>query len=810
MTISYNWLSEYLPVAVDPEKLSKILTSLGLEVESFGRYESVKGRLEGIVIGEVLSAEKHPNAEKLTLTTVDIAKGEPLQIVCGAPNVAKGQKVLVAPVGTTIHPINSDPVTMKVAKIRGIESYGMICAEDEVGLGDDHSGIVVLPANAKVGKPAAEHFELYSDWVYEIGLTPNRMDAMSHLGVAKDVCAWLSHHNKKDSKPKTSLPTSFKPDTNTIAFSVSIQNKSACQRYTGVTLKGITVKDSPQWMQSRLKAIGLRPINNIVDITNYVLHETGQPLHAFDADQVKGKKVIVMNLPEGTPFITLDGKERKLSKEDLMICDGEETPMCIGGVFGGIKSGVTAETKNIFLESAWFNPVDIRKTSFRHNLRTDAATHFEKNVDISNTANVLKRAAMLIKEIAGGEIASEVIDVYPQPREKMQVQLKHHYLRKLSGKSYHPDTVKKILTSLGFEVNREGVDGFWALVPFSKPDISLPADIVEEIMRVDGYDNIEIPQAITITPSIETNGYKQRYAEKVSGYLVGEGFHEMITNSITNSAFFNEDQLKNAVRMLNSLSAELDTMRPSMLETGLGVIVHNVNRKNSDLKLFEFGKTYRVGKDGHYIETDHLALYITGQAEDTSWKEKSKPVDIFYMKGLADRLLQLVGVRNFKFETGSQEKMRVAINLVAYKKTIGTIGSVDHQTLNKFDVRQPVYVLDLKWQEIMELIKSAQPNIEELPRQLPVYRDLALVVDKATSYGNVEKAIQTIGLQKLKQVQLFDIFESDKLGAGKKSLAVSFTFLDDEKTLTDKEIDAMMNQIISSLENNLQAQIRSN
>ena len=810
MTISYNWLSEYLPVAVDPEKLSKILTSLGLEVESFGRYESVKGRLEGIVIGEVLSAEKHPNAEKLTLTTVDIAKGEPLQIVCGAPNVAKGQKVLVAPVGTTIHPINSDPVTMKVAKIRGIESYGMICAEDEVGLGDDHSGIVVLPANAKVGKPAAEHFELYSDWVYEIGLTPNRMDAMSHLGVAKDVCAWLSHHNKKDSKPKTSLPPSFKPDTNTIAFSVSIQNKSACQRYTGVTLKGITVKDSPQWMQSRLKAIGLRPINNIVDITNYVLHETGQPLHAFDADQVKGKKVIVMNLPEGTPFITLDGKERKLSKEDLMICDGEETPMCIGGVFGGIKSGVTAETKNIFLESAWFNPVDIRKTSFRHNLRTDAATHFEKNVDISNTANVLKRAAMLIKEIAGGEIASEVIDVYPQPREKMQVQLKHHYLRKLSGKSYHPDTVKKILTSLGFEVNREGVDGFWALVPFSKPDISLPADIVEEIMRVDGYDNIEIPQAITITPSIETNGYKQRYAEKVSGYLVGEGFHEMITNSITNSAFFNEDQLKNAVRMLNSLSAELDTMRPSMLETGLGVIVHNVNRKNSDLKLFEFGKTYRVGKDGHYIETDHLALYITGQAEDTSWKEKSKPVDIFYMKGLADRLLQLVGVRNFKFETGSQEKMRVAINLVAYKKTIGTIGSVDHQTLNKFDVRQPVYVLDLKWQEIMALIKSAQPNIEELPRQLPVYRDLALVVDKATSYGNVEKAIQTIGLQKLKQVQLFDIFESDKLGAGKKSLAVSFTFLDDEKTLTDKEIDAMMNQIISSLENNLQAQIRSN
>ena len=810
MTISYNWLSDYLPSAVDPDKLSKILTSLGLEVESLSRYENIKGRLEGIVIGEVLTSEKHPNAEKLSLTTVDIGTGEPLQIVCGAPNVARGQKVVVAPVGTTIYPKNGEPITMKVAKIRGIESYGMICAEDELGLGEDHSGIMVLPSTARVGKPAAEYFEPYTDWIYEIGLTPNRMDAMSHLGVAKDVCAWLSHHNKKDNRPKTTLPSSFKTDNNSLPFTVSIENKVACQRYSGLTIRGITVKDSPQWMQNRLKAIGLRPINNIVDITNYVLHETGQPLHAFDADQVKGKKIIVKNLPEGTPFITLDGKERKLSKDDLMICDGDETPMCIAGIFGGIKSGVIAETKNIFLESAWFNPVDIRKTSFRHNLRTDAAMHFEKNVDISNTANVLKRATLLIRELAGGEIASGLIDVFPQPKEKTQVPLKYHYLRKLSGKSYHPDTVKKILTSLGFEVNREGVDGFWSLVPFSKPDINLPADIVEEIMRVDGYDNIEIPQAITITPSIETNGFKQRYAEKLAGYLVGEGFYEMITNSITNSAYFSEDQLKHAVKMLNSLSADLNMMRPSMLETGLGVIVHNLNRKNNDLKLFEFGKTYAVGKDGNYIESDHLSLYVTGQAEETNWKEKSKPVDIFYMKGLADRLLQLLGVKNFKIEIGTQEKMRIAINLIYNKKTIGTIGSVDHQTLNRFDVRQPVYYLDLRWQEIMSLIKSMQLNIAELPKQLPVYRDLAMVVDKSTSYGNVEKTIQTIGLEKLKQVQLFDIFESEKLGANKKSLAVSFTFLDEEKTLTDKEIDTMMNRIVSSLENNLQAQIRSN
>jgi phenylalanyl-tRNA synthetase beta chain len=810
MTISYNWLSEYLPLAVEPEKLSKILTSLGLEVESFTRYENIKGKLEGIVIGEVLTVERHPNAEKLSLTKVDIGKAEPLQIVCGAPNVAKGQKVAVAPIGTTLFPKNGDPIIMKVAKIRGIESYGMICAEDELGLGDDHEGILVLPSSAKTGKPAAEYFELYSDWIYEIGLTPNRMDAMSHLGVAKDVCTWMSHHNKKDCKPKNTFPAIFKPDNNTMPFSVSIENKVACQRYSGVTIKGITIKESPQWMKNRLNAIGLRPINNIVDITNYVLHETGQPLHAFDADQVKGKKIIVKNLPEGTPFITLDAKERKLSKEDLMICDGEETPMCIGGVFGGIKSGVTAETTNIFLESAWFDPLDIRKTSFRYNLRTDAATHFEKNVDISNTVNVLKRAALLIKELAGGEIASEVIDVYPQPREKTQVQLKYHYLRKLSGKSYHPDTVKKILTSLGFEVNREGVDGFWTLVPFSKPDISLPADVVEEIMRVDGYDNIEIPHAITITPSVETNGYKQRYAEKLSGYLVGEGFHEMITNSITNSAFFNEVQSQPAVKMLNSLSAELNMMRPSMLETGLGVILHNLNRKNNDLKLFEFGKTYAVAKDGSYIETDHLSLYVTGQVEETNWKEKSRPVDIFYLKGLADRLLQLLGIRNCKFETASQDKLRVAINLSYNKKSIGTVGSVDHQTLNKFDIRQPVYFIDLNWQEIMSSVQSLQLYITELPKQLPVYRDLAMIVDKATSYGNVEKTIQTIGLEKLKQVQLFDIFESEKLGSNKKSLAVSFTFLDEEKTLTDKEIDAMMNRIISSLETNLQAQIRSN
>ncbi len=810
MTISFNWLSEYLPQTLEPEKLSKILTSLGLEVESLTRYENIKGGLQGMVVGEVMSAEKHPNAETLSLTTVNIGKGEPLQIVCGAPNVAVGQKVVVAPVGSTLFSKNGEAITMKVAKIRGTESYGMICAEDELGIGNNHEGIVVLPSSARIGSAAAEYFPIYTDWIFEIGLTPNRMDAMSHLGVARDVCAWMSHHNKKDCRPKLPVSTAFKPDNNTLPFTVVIENRTACQRYAGLSIKGITIGDSPQWMQNRLKAIGLRPINNIVDITNYVLHESGQPLHAFDEEKVKGRKIIVKNLPEGTPFVTLDEKERKLNKEDLMICDGESSPMCMAGVFGGIASGVSSETKNIFLESAWFNPVDIRKSSFRHNLRTDAATHFEKNVDISSTVNVLKRAAALIRELAGGQISSEIIDVYPQPGDKVQVQLKYHYLRKLSGKSYHPDTVKKILLSLGFEVTREGVDGFWVAVPFSKPDIHLPADMVEEIMRVDGYDNIEIPQSISITPSIEVEGYKQRYADKVAGYLVGAGFNEIVTNSISNAAYYNEDQLKRAVRMLNSLSADLNMMRPSMLETGLHVIEHNLNRKNNDLKLFEFGKTYSKGKEGHYLEKDHLSLYVTGQEKETHWKEKSKPVDIFYMKGLADRLLKLVGIENFNFEISSHEKMRAAMDLIFHRKIIGTIGSVDHETQSKFDIRQPIYFLDLYWQDILVLVKTAQVNVAELPRQLPVYRDLALIVEKATSYGVVEKTIRTIGLEKLKQVQLFDIFESEKLGENKKSLAVSFTFQDEEKTLTDREIDGMMNMIIQSLENNLKAQIRSN
>ena len=487
---------------VEPERLSRILTSIGLEVESMSKYEEVKGGLQGLVIGEVLSTEKHPNADKLTLTKVSVGNGEPLQIVCGAPNVAAGQKVVVATVGTTIYPLNGDPLTMKVAKIRSAESHGMICAEDEIGMGTSHDGIMVLPDDAKVGMAADEYFQPYEDVIYEIGLTPNRMDAMSHWGVARDVCAYLSHHDKQDLKPKLPNGNGFKVDNNSLTIDVKVENEKACPRYSGVSIANVTIADSPKWLQQKLKAIGLRPINNIVDITNFIQHETGQPLHAFDIDKITGKKIVVKNLPEGTSFITLDEKKRTLHAEDLMICDANEA-MCIAGVYGGQHSGVTDTTKNIFLESAFFDAVITRKTSFRHGLRTDAASRFEKGTDISATVNVLKRAANMIKEIAGAEIASEIVDIYPTVKPKAEVAIKWHFIKKLSGKNYHPDAVMDILNSLGFEKLKEGIDELRVAVPYHKPDISLPADLVEEIVRIDGLDNIEIPESITITPAIE-------------------------------------------------------------------------------------------------------------------------------------------------------------------------------------------------------------------------------------------------------------------------------------------------------------------
>lgn len=807
MTISYKWLSEYLPLTVEPERLARILISIGLEVESFEKYEEIKGGLKGLVIGEVLSAEKHPNADKLTLTKVSIGNGEPLQIVCGAPNVATGQKVVVAKVGTTIYPVAGEPMTMKVAKIRNVESYGMICAEDEIGLGASHDGIMVLDKKAKTGTAAADYFQLNEDWIYELGITPNRMDAMSHWGVARDVCAYLSHHDKKDIKPKLPYSNGFKPDNNSLPVSVTIVNKDACQRYSGISISGIRVKESPVWLRQKLKAIGLRPISNIVDITNFIQHETGQPLHAFDADEIKNRKIIVKNLPGGTKFITLDEKERELSKEDLMICDAEGG-LCIAGVFGGLHSGVTDKTKNIFLESAWFNPIDIRKTSFRHNLRTDAATRFEKNIDISNTVTVLKRAALLIKELCEGKIASDIVDVYPAPAEKKQVSLKYHYLKKLGGKNYHPHTVKNILTGLGFEIVKEDIDELCVAAPYSKPDILLPADLVEEVLRIDGLDNIEIPSAITITPAAEENYLRQTLKEKVSNYLAGLGFYEMMTNSITNAAYFSEDEQQRMVKMMNSLSAELNIMRPSLLETSLECAVSNLNHRNSNLKLFEFGKGYFTSGPGRYHEMEQLCLVASGQVNETGWKQKSIPADFFYIKGVLTSVLSLLGVNADSVELLEVPKL---INHMVYKsggQLIAGAGEVTKKVLQQFGIKQPVFFAAFNWEAVTELASLQKLSVKELPKFPSVIRDISMIVPRQLAYREVENSVYKLKLAKLQEVKLFDIFESEKLGAGKKSMAISFTFLDEEKTLTDKEIDVWMNQIMTALEKELQAEIR--
>jgi phenylalanyl-tRNA synthetase beta chain len=804
MTISYNWLSEYLPWPIEPEKLSKILTSIGLEVESLTFYENVKGGLAGLVVGEVITVTQHPNADKLKITTVHIGAEAPLQIVCGASNVAVGQKVIVATIGTTIYPSTGDPLTMRVAKIRGEESFGMICAEDEIGLGTSHDGIMVLPLETIVGTPAATLFEPYQDWVYEIGLTPNRMDAMSHLGVAKDVCAYLTHH-EKEAKTVTPFTNSFSPDQNNKTITVSIENETACKRYAGIELTGVTVSDSPNWLKNRLTAIGVRPINNIVDVTNYILHETGQPLHAFDAAAITGGQVIVKNVAAGTSFTTLDTKERKLQDTDLLICNAAD-PMCIAGVFGGAASGVNSGTTSIFLESAWFHPTTIRKTSLHHGLRTDAATRFEKGVDIASTVQVLKRAALLIKKVAGGSISSDVTDVYPAVAPKTEVAVKYHYIKKLSGKNYHPEAVKKILTALGFEVIAEGIDELRVAVPYSKPDISIPADLVEEILRIDGLDNIEIPTTITISPAIEVASAKEVIKEKTANFLVGKGFVEIFTNSITNSQYFTPAVLETAVKMMNNLSADLDVLRPSMLETGLETIAYNCNRRNNNLRLFEFGKTYATSGSGQYSETEHLCIYWSGLDTEAGWRVKSKEQDVLMAKGIVQAVASLTGLPSIQWIVEGNESATLVAMVGG--TAIATLLHVPQNKLQQFDIKQTVVFVDI---DLAALVASAEKQkivYKEVSKFPAVQRDLALVVDRSVTYAAIELAVGTVKLPKLKDTRLFDVFESDKLGINKKSMALSFTFVDEEKTMTDTETDSMVSKLMGAFEKELGAEIR--
>lgn len=802
MTISYRWLSEYLPETISPEKLSTILTSIGLEVESLESFENFKGGLAGLLVGEVVELVQHPNADKLKLAKVNIGKDAPLNVVCGASNIALGQKVVVAPVGTTIYPKGAaQGITMKLAKIRGEESEGMICAEDEIGLSDDHGGIIVLDASVKVGSSVAELYEYYQDWIYEIGLTPNRMDAMSHYGVAKDVCAYLSYH-EKPVVPINPLNKLSKKDSSVKPFSVEIQDTVACGRYSGMVIEGLNVQASPAWLRNRLQAIGVRSINNIVDITNYILHETGQPLHAFDAATIKDNKVVVKKYPADTLFVTLDGTERKLTANDLMISDFEQ-PLCIAGVFGGQKSGVKETTTSIFLESAWFENVHVRKTSVHHGLRTDAATRFEKGVDIAGTLNVLERAAAMIQEIAGGK-CSEVVDIYPNPPKKTTVKLTYTYLKKLSGKTYSATQVKTILTSLGFELLQENELGIEVAVPHHKPDISLPADLVEEILRIDGLDNIAIPSSITISPAIDPLEQKEKFKEKIANFLVGRGFTEILTNSITNSAYFAEEVLQTSVKMLNNLSAELDVMRPSMLETGLETIAYNVNRRNTNISFFEIGKVYGKSSTGKYFEAEQLAIYISGKQVEDSWRNKSIEQDFFVAKGVAQSIFELLGISGVTWKTNANGKVELCYG----KQVLGQLENIGTKKLQTFGIKQPVLFIKFELATLLAAYQSKQVVYKEVSKYPSVERDLALVVPQSTKYEAIEACLLEAKLSALKDTRVFDIFESEKLGHQKKSVAINFVFNAEDKTLTDTEIDTMMKKLISLFEKNIHAEIR--
>ena len=798
MIISYQWLLDYLPEPLPLDELTNILTAIGLEVEAVETTEAIRGSLEGLVIGEVHSCQQHPNADKLRITTVDTGSGDLLNIVCGAPNVAAGQKVVVAPVGATVYPIEGEPFKIKKAKIRGEESQGMICAEDEIGLGKGHEGIMVLPPDAVPGTLARTYFAIPEpDQAIHIGLTPNRSDAMSHIGVARDVCAYLSHHRAR--RFQVQLPESTLPEASTSReIPVSVEAPEACPRYAGITITDIRVAPSPDWLQRRLQAIGVRSINNVVDITNYVLHEFGQPLHAFDADKISGNEVRVRFQEEGTGFLSLDGQERTLLAKDLMICDARGG-MCIAGVFGGANSGVTDQTTAIFLESAWFDPVHIRRTSMHHGLRTDAATHFEKGVDIEQVIPALKRAASLICSITGANIASGITDLYPCRLEQKEVRLSYNFINKLSGKTYDPAAVRSILDSLGFGIISETGEELVLKVPSNKTDVSQPADIVEEVLRIDGLDHIRIPEKLNISLLPVQEGDRP-LREKLAGQLCGQGFQELVTNSIVNSKYYPERT--DLVRMLNSLSSELDVLRPSMLESGLEVIQYNCNRKNQDLLLFEFGNIYQRREDAFY-EEPQLALWVTGQVRSAHWDQKADPADLYFLKGIIKNLLLRGGIPQVKMDVREDTFQWLYKN-----QPLCSVKAVERKVLDSFDIKQDVWFGCIHWPVYLQAESARKLRYMEVPRFPAVQRDLAIVLDKAVSYQQLEEATLSLKLNALKDISLFDVFESEKLGPGKKSYALSYTFQLEDRTLTDGEVEQLMQQLIGNYKSRLQAQIR--
>ncbi|WP_118951035.1 phenylalanine--tRNA ligase subunit beta [Taibaiella helva] len=801
MQIAYSWLLDYLPQPVPVEELSHILTSIGLEVEAVERSEAIPGGLEGLVVGEVMTCIPHPNADKLKCTTVDVGTGALLPIVCGAPNVAAGQKVIVATVGTTVHPLNGTPFEIKKAKIRGEVSEGMICAEDEIGLGESHAGIMVLPETAITGTPAAAYFNIAPpDFTIHIGLTPNRSDGNSHIGVARDVCAYMTHH--KGTPWAVKYPAAPEPllAAASVPVEVTVTAGEACPRYSGIVLNGIKVQASPDWLVRRLQTIGLRPINNVVDITNYVLHEYGQPLHAFDYDKIGGQKIEVRMAQDGERFVTLDGKEHSMRAADLMIADAEKG-MCIAGVFGGAHSGVSGQTTSIFLESAYFDPRAIRRTSMHYGLRTDAATHFEKGVDVQMVLPALKRAVQLIQELADGQVASALTDIYPVPLPAHIITVQYQYIRKLCGKDYAPQAIETILSALGFRILNKTADFIEVEVPSDKPDVRQPADIAEEVLRIDGLDNVAIPSRLNISLHRRPDPVSRRWKERVATYLSAAGLSEIVTNSITNSKYY--DQAAPLVKMINSLSSELDVMRPSLLESGLEVIAWNVNRKAQDLRLYEFGNIYRQEAVGQYEQTAQLAIWITGNSEEQHWQHPSRPADIYELKGIVDNIFRSCGIAKIQEAVTDS-----GIEWKRGRQIIAKAGAVSRDRLKLFDLKQEVFYAELDVKAFVEAAEGVKVKYTGLPKYPSMRRDLALVLDKNVPYSKVAAIAQAQKWEALKGYELFDVFESEKIGAGKKSLALSFTFQLNERTLTDEEVDGMMKQLIASYQKDLQALVR--
>ena len=815
MNISYKWLKEYVDFDLTPQQVCDALTSTGLEVDALEEVQSIKGGLKGLYVGKVLTCEMHPNSDHLHVTTVDLGKGEPSQIVCGAPNVAAGQKVIVADLGCVLYDGDQEFV-IKKSKLRGVESNGMICAEDEIGIGTSHDGIIVLPEDAQVGMPAAEYYHLESDWLIEVDITANRADALSHWGVARDLYAWLKQNGYQTATHKPCAST-FTVDDHSLPIDVVIDNTEACKRYACVSITGCDVKESPEWLKNKLTTIGLRPINNIVDVTNYVMMALGQPLHCFDADMVKGHKIVVKTMPEGTPFQTLDGVEHKLSDRDLAICNAEE-PMCIAGVFGGKGSGTYETTKNVVLESAYFHPTWIRKSARRHGLSTDASFRFERGIDPNGTIEALKYAAQLCKELAGGKVSMDIKDVYPEKIEDAVVDLKYDYVHNLIGKEIGVDNIKNICQSLEMQIMNENAEGLTIKVPAYRVDVQRPCDVVEDILRIYGYNNVEIPTQLKSSLVIKGDeDQKHKLANLVSEQLVGEGFNEILNNSLTKGAYYGEND--HLVRIMNPLSTDLNVMRQTLLFGGLESIEHNAKRKNGSCRFFEFGNVYFFNpekKDDEnpmnaYKEEYHLGLWLTGKRVEGSWAHANEDSSFAELSAYVENILARIGVQQGMLVRKKSQNPIFSAGLTIENrggKLMLEMGVLAKKVQKAADIDTPVYYCEMNWTALMKLLRNKQVLFTEIAKYPAVSRDLALLIDQNVEFAQIEEIARQTEKKLLKKVELFDVYEGKNLPAGKKSYAVNFILQDAEKTMGDKQIDAIMQKLIANLKKQLGAELR--